>query len=219
MSQINQRLVYNNARRAIARAGANPASAILSQSFLRLEVVASTNKTNYQWGVLVNDAPQGQAPRITETRLNLQDAFYVSEVQFLLGLATDATSTDFPLYSFPNPAQFTTSGAATALNNVYNGSLSLTVNNRVITPGWDMLRHFQANQTQFTAATNSPQNQFNGQSDSAYATEPNWVLIGSKNSQLQLSLPSAISTLQASKTTVLTLILRGVLAQNVTVVS
>jgi len=217
MSQINQRLVYNNAKRALMRAGIDPSKAILSQSLLRLEIVASESKTNYQWGVLVNDQNQGNSQRITETRLQLQDAFYVSEVQFLLGLADDPRSTDFPLYSFPTPTAFTTAGAAKALNNLYNGNLSLTVNNRVITPNWDMLRHYVAPffQSQDFAVT---ANEFDGSKTSAYATEPNWVLIGSKNSQLNLNLPNSIGTLEAGKTTVLTLILRGVLAQNVTVV-
>jgi hypothetical protein len=45
------------------------------------------------------------------------------------------------------------------------------------------------------------------------------VLIGSKNNQLTMNLPAAIGTLQASKTTVITMLLSGILAQNVTVIT
>ena len=84
---FNQRGVFNNAVKSLIAAGQDPAKAILSQSYLRLEVVANTSTTNYQFGVLVNDIAKGgsqvQAVRPTEQRLNLQDAFYVGSVQML----------------------------------------------------------------------------------------------------------------------------------------
>lgn len=222
MSQVNARLVYRNAVNSLMRQGVDPKNAILSQSYLRLEVVASTGQTNYQFGVLVNDQPQGQAPRRTEMRLNLQDAFYTSSVQMFTGLASSATATDFTLDSYPNPRKYSTAGAAAALGNLYNGYLSLTVNNRIITPSWDLYRHYCAPQTQQTTApvaAGISLDEFDGNKTAAVATEPNWVLIGQKNNQLALTLPAAIGTLQAASTTVIVLILRGVLAQNVTVVS
>lgn len=221
-TQGGQRMVLRNAMRAMVAAGVDPKQAILSQSYLRLEVVAATNKTSYQFGVLVNDAPQGNAPRITENRLNLQDAFYVGTIQFFLGLASSATATDFAPITYPNVRKFSTAGAAQALYNLFNGYLSLTVNNRVITPNWDMMRHLEINQTQQTVtpiATTIPEDQLTGASSTAFPCEPNWVLIGSKNNVLNLTLPSAIGTLQAASTTVMVILLRGVLAQNVTVVS
>lgn len=222
MSQVNARLVYKNAVSAMIKAGVDPQKAILSQSFLRLEVVASTGTTTYQYGVLVNDQPQGNAPRRTETRLNLQDAFYTGSVQMFTALASSAAATDFTLDSYPNPRKYSTAGAAQALQNLYNGYLSLTVNNRVITPSWDLYRHYDAPQTQQSTtpiANGVPVDEFNGNSTAGVSCEPNWVLIGQKNNQLQLTLPNAIGTLQAGQTTVLVIILRGVLAQNVTVVS
>lgn len=221
-SQQSARLVYKNAVKAMLAAGVDPAKAILSQSFLRLEVVASTAKTNYSFGVLINDSPQGQPVRATETRLNLQDAFYVGTIQAFLGLASSAVATDFAPITYPNTRKFTTAGAAQALNNFYNGYLNLQVNNRVITPTWDMLRHLEINQTQQNVtplATTINEDQLTGAESTAFACEPNWVFIGSKNNNLQLNLPAAIGTLQADATTVITLIFRGILAQNVTVVS
>ena len=221
-SQSGQRMVLRNAIAAMQEAGVDPKQAILSQSYLRLEVVAATNKTQYQFGVLVNDQPQGQQVRITENRLNLQDAFYTGTIQFMLGNTTNATDTNIHPVTYPNVRIFTTALAAAALYNVYNGELALTVNNRVITPSWDMMRHLEINQTQQNVtplATTINEDQMNGAFSTSFPCEPNWVFIGSKNNVLNLNLPAAIGTLQATSTTVLILILRGVLAQNVTVVS
>lgn len=222
MSQFNQRLVYRNAKNAIIKAGMDPQRAILSQSYLRFEVIASTSKTNYQFGVLVNDAPGGAIQTPTEQRLNLQDAFYTSQVSIYTALSSSATATDFSLDTYPNPRKYSTAGASAALYNLYNGYLSLTVNNRVITPNWDLYRHLMVPQTQQTTApvaAGISLDEFNGTNYGGYATEPNWVLIGSKNNQLQLNLPAAIGTLQAGSTTRIVCILRGVLAQNVTPVN
>ena len=214
-------MVYRNALRAMADAGVDPKKAILSQSYLRLERLLSTSTTNYQFGVLVNDAPQGSTIRSTEIRLNLQDAFYVGSVQLFTFNTTNATDTNFTLITYPNRFVYTTAGAAQALYNLYNGYISLTVNNRIITPNWDVYRHIQVDQTQQNAALASGVNidQVNGADSTGFACEPNWVLIGSKNNVLQINLPAAVGTLQAASVTGIAIILRGVLAQNVTVVS
>jgi hypothetical protein len=221
MSQLNARLVYKNAVRSMVKAGVNPQQAILSQSYLRLERVASTSVTNYQFGVLLNDTPQGQSVRPNEVRLNLQDAFYVSSIQIVVSLASSATATDYDFYTWNNPFIFSTAGAAAALNNLYNGQLSLSVNNRTICTNWDILRHKEVPQTQQNATAGSGVNsdQKTGMYSASSVCEPNWVLIGSKNNNLSIQLPASIGTLQASSTTVIGIILRGVLAQNCTVVS
>lgn len=221
MSQVNARLVYRNALRAMQTAGIDPRTAILSQSFLKLEVVAATGRTNYQFGVLVNDNIGGQPSRVTETRLNLQDAFYCGTIQIYTSIASSATATDYAPITWNNPFQYSTAGAALALNNFYNGSYSLTVNNRVISTAMPTIRHKTVPILQQNAATGSGVNSdaFDGVQAAAYACEPNWVLIGSKNNQLTMNLPAAIGTLQASSTTVITMLLSGILAQNVTPVS
>ena len=219
MSQVNARVVYRNALRAMQRAGADPSTAILSQSFLRLEAIAQTNVTSYRFGVLINDTSTGSTTvRPTETRLQLQDAFYVGSIQFFLGLASSATATDYAPITWNNQFNFTTAGAATALNNFYNGTYSLTVNNRVITPNLPMIRHKHVPILQQNAAAASGVNTdaFDGITQTALACEPKWVLIGSKGNQCVLNLPSAIATLQASSPTVISCVMSGILAQNVT---
>lgn len=219
MSQQGNRLVYRNAVKSMIRAGVDPKQAVLSQSYLRFEQLVSSSKTSYQFGVLVNDSGNsGVSVRPTEQRLNLQDSFYVSSVQILLAQPSATTDTNFPLYSYPH--QQTLGANFANFWNLYNGQMSLTVNNRTIVTAWDCFRHYQANQTQQTAAVGASANlnQLDGGKDSAYDTEPNWVLIGSKNNVLQINLPNAI-TPTTSTNNYIVVIMRGVLAQNVTVVS
>lgn len=223
MSQLNQRLVYRNAVKSMINAGVDPRQAILSQSYLRLERNLSTSITSYQFGVTINDTPAGTSVRATENRLNLQDSFFVGSISMFTSLTTNATDTNMVLDSYPNSTKYSTSGAAAALYQLYNGSFSLTVNNRIITPSWNAYQHIYVPQTQngtgVTAQTVFPIDQFEGSTSGSLAVEPNWVLIGSKNNNFTLNLPSAVSTLQASKTTTVVVILRGVLAQNSTIVS
>lgn len=218
---MNQRLVYRNAFRSMVKAGVNPGQAILSQSYLRLERQISTTTTSYQFGVLVNDQPAGQgAVRPTEQRLNLQDSFFVSSVQIFTSTTASASTTNFSLDSYPNPRKYSGTTSATDLYNLYNGYLSLTVNNRVITPSWDIQKHLSIPQTQQTAtpiASTVPLDQFEGSMSGAFPVEPNWVLIGSKNNNLTLNLPAAISAV--TNTEFIVILLRGVLAQNSTIVS
>lgn len=228
MSQINQRLVFRNAVKSMVKAGVDPRTAVLSQSYLRLERTVSTSVASYQFGVLVNDTPQGSTVQPTEQRLNLQDSFFVSSVSMFVGLQTASyTNTNFPLYAYPNPHVFSANvGSATstanALWNAYNGNLSLTVNNRTIATAWDTFRHYDARTTQQVAAITGvlgTVDEMNGGNSASYSVEPNWVLIGSKNNNLTLNMPGAIGYVESSATTKIVIILRGVLAQNSTIVS
>jgi hypothetical protein len=220
--QYALRMVYENARAAINAAslaaggpGNAADNAVLSQSFLTLEQIATVANNSYKFPILNNEG----APRPTERRLTLQDAFYVSQVQFLLSVTPLATDTAYKRYAYPSPAIFTTAGAELAMYNLYNGYMTLAINNSTIIPAWDMGAHLKANQTQQPVGATFPIDQFDGGLDGAFPTQPNFVLIGSKGSNLGITLPAAISTLQAANVTILAFRLRGVLAQNVTVVS
>lgn len=221
MSQLNARLVYRNAVRSMKAAGVDPSRAILSQSFLRFERIAQTAQTNYQFGVLINDSPAGQQVRPLEQRLQLQDAFYCSSVQVYFSYTADVANTNYIPNFYPSTANASSAAIAAALGNFYNGQLSLSVNNRTIVTAWSIMRHYDAPQTQSTGTTTPPLvDQKNGGTSGAFVCEPNWVLIGSKNNQLQIQLPAAIGTLPTAPAgIILGVTLYGVLAQNCTVVS
>jgi hypothetical protein len=212
-TQGGARLVYKNAQDALVRAGVNPQSAVLSQSYLRFENTLSTTKTSYDFGVLNNQSISGSVQFPTEQRLNLQDAFYISEIMIYIGKASSTTDSSYILQTYPNTVTFTT--GASSLYTLYNGVLNLIVNNRQIVPASDLTKFLQIPQTQATAATNSPVTQFDGAW--ANVVEPNLVLIGSKNSLFNITIPSAFTTLDANTRVVI--LVRGILAQNVTVVS
>lgn len=216
MTQHGARLVFENAKSLVQNAGFNVNQAVLSQSYLRSEVAMSTSVTNYHVPVLVNDSQNGSA-FVTENRLNLQDAFVVSEIGIFVAKPAASTTTAFPLYTYPNASAFSTTGAADALYNLYNGQMNVTVNNRQIMPSWDIYRHLFAPQTQQGAASTATTiDQNDASAFGYYPCEPNIVLVGSKNNQINLQLPAAIGTLQASTAPRIVVIFRGILAQNVT---
>lgn len=219
MTQHGARLVFENAKALVQNAGFNVNQAVLSQSYLRSEVAMSTSTTQYTVPILVNSANQGGATSFpTNNLLNLQDAFVVSELGIFVAAPAAATTTAFPYYTYPNAQVFTTAGAATALYNLYNGQMSITVNNRQIMPSYDLYRHLNVPQTQqaTAAGTNTALDENDGSTYGYYPIEPNIVLVGSKNNQVQLNLPAAIGTLQAGAAPRIIVIFRGILAQNVT---
>jgi len=191
----------------------------LTQSYLRSEVFASTSLASYKFPIKSNDQFNAVAQQPTEQRLQLQDLFVVSSVGLFLGTGASGNSS-YKLFSFPDATTFATGAAS--LMTIYNGNLSLAINNNTIVPAWDTFRHL-AIPNQQTAAnayyTTSGVNyvsESNGSVQGFYPCEPNWLLSGGANLDLELNLPAAPATLDAN--TRLILIVRGVLAQNVTTV-
>lgn len=220
-SQIGQRLVFQNSKNAIKRAGLNPASAVLSQSYLRFEAPLSTSQTTYTFDTLVNENTNPNY--VTQNKLNLQDAFVVSGIGFFLAVPASSATTEtaFPLYTYPNQVAFASATDVDAYT-IYNGQMQLTVNQRTIITGWDLSRHYVANQTQQLVAraaatpfSNIDQNNF--ATDGFYPAEPNIVLVGSKKNILQVQLSTGLATVQANSR--LICVFRGILAQNVTPVN
>ena len=216
MTQHGARLVFDNAKNLVNNAGFSVGQAVLSQSYLRSEVAMSTSTTSYQFPILVNST--GSTTSFATTNLlALQDAFVVSEIGVFVSIPASSTTTAFPLYTYPNASVFTTSGAAAALYNLYNGKLSITINNRQVVPSWDIYKHLYVPQTQQGAAATATTIDENDASQYGYyPCEPNIVLVGSKNNVVSIELPGAISTLQASVAPRISLIFKGILAQNVT---
>lgn len=220
-NQYGARLVYQNAINALAAAGYTSAqiqNAVLSQSVLRLEQPIDITKTTFVFPILNNETTSGSVIRATEVRLAQQDMFYVSEIGFYLNKASSATATNGLDVTYPNIITFP-NGAAT-LETVYNGFLSLAINNSVIIPKLDVKRFKMSPRTQLTAATNSPVDQFSGSGDDSAQNviEPNILLYGTKNNVLTLSLPGSIGG-TADTFSYFAIEIRGILAQNVTIIA
>ena len=220
-STVGSRLAFEKAKEAIQRAGFSLGQAVLSQSYLRLEVSLSTSVTSYQFPVLVNDTTSTNTSSFsTENRLNLQDAFYCSSMLLAFSVPGSATASNFQLVTYPNAGIFSSSNTATSLYQWYNGKLSLTVNNRQIVPAYDLYRHYfvpqqqQTTDADYTSSGIDYKDQQSG-SDSGFAPiEPGWVLVGSKQNTLTVNLPAAMQAVESNSRAVI--IMRGHLAQNVT---
>ena len=217
-TQHGARLVFDNAKNLVNNAGFSAGQAVLSQSYIRSEVAMSTSTTSYQIPILTNSTG-ANTNFPTNQLLQLQDAFVVASIGVFVSAPAASTTTAFPLFTYPNAVTFSTAGAATALYNLYNGKLSVVVNNRQIVPSWDLYRHLYVpmfQQGSSSSATNGGIDQNDATEFGYYPVEPNIVLVGSKNNVISLELPGAISTLQASTAPRIVMIMRGILAQNVT---
>jgi hypothetical protein len=214
-TQAGTRLAYEKAKAAVQAAGFSIDQAVLSQSYLRSEVLLTTGKTSYQFPILIND--NSQPVTNTSQLLNLQDAFYVSQLFIGFAKPSSATSSEFKLNTYPDTTIFSTANTAQSLYSFYNGFLQLTVNNRQIVSAYNISRHMFVGQTQgitnSTAALSTIAQQ-DGATDGFYPIEPGLVLVGSKQNVLTVNIPQALTAVEANSRAVI--IFSGHLAQNVT---
>jgi hypothetical protein len=215
----NAKLEFLNARQALVDAGIDPQTirdAALTQSYLRLEQPLTTTANLINFPVLNNQTGNSAAIRANEVRLNLQDAFYVAGISIFLSVAADATTDVMPLYSYPNPVAFALGGAAPApLWTFYGGRYSIIVNGITIVPKYPLLDFYESPETQLTAATNSPIDQFAGAK--RISLQPNPVFIGQKSTNFSVEMNANVSAVDPH--TYIVIIAHGILAQNVTIVS
>lgn len=191
----------------------------LTQSTLRLELPLTTNTNQYNFAVLNNVNSGANQVFNSEIRLNQQDTFVPTEIYIGVGLPSSSTDTTWKPLTYENPAVFT-AAASDALLNIWNGgTMTITVNKDIKLTNWDLWRHYFAPQTQQTGALGlgSPTNQVNGADDGWYPVEPYVLLIGSQGINIQISLQNALGTVDTNSR--LVIMMRGVLAQNSTVVS
>lgn len=213
-NNIDARLVYENAREALERAFPNVSDIIqrtkLTQNTYRFERELVAGNRLYSFPVLANEDVFSN----TEIRIKLQDSAIIYSLGVFIAKPASATDTAFLPKTYPNSVDF---GANTdAQLALYNGILSISVNNDIVMTNWDVLKHYNAPETQLTAAANSPVDQMSG-TDGFYPMEPNVVLIGSKNNVIEIELPVGISAVEANSR--LIIIARAIKAQNSTVVT
>lgn len=210
-SQMGLRLVYEQSKALVNQLGYDTSHAVATQSYLRSEALLTTTAATYSLPILVNQNSSNTNVRLK--LLNLQDLFVISEVSLFLvsGAASNGAA---PFYEYPDPTVFTTGAAQ--LMNVYNGNISIIANNQQILPAWDCLKHYFVPQTQkgvgVTAQTVFPINQVDASEDTVYSVEPNIVINGAANYQINLNLPAAPTTIDSN--TYVAAIFRGILLQN-----
>jgi hypothetical protein len=222
MNSIAARMVFQNAINSMVKAfSGTPGFDIrqykLTQSYLRLEQPLTVGKSNYLFPVMINQSN----PQIfnTEQRLNLQDSFVTSEVRFYLAQPSSGVDYSFRKLMYPNPFVFVDEPTALAVGAVYNGYMTISVNNNILVTAWDLDRHYYSPETQQTApfGAGSPLTEYNGNNDGLYPMEPNVVFVGSKNNVVQIQLAQGVTVAPANAR--IGLEFKGILAQNSTVVS
>lgn len=218
ISNVNTRLVFENAKAAMANVGFDVNAYKLTQSFLRVERALVVNQSAYNFPIMVDQSLTTQFN--TEQRLNLQDSFVISEIQFFIGVPSSSTDFTFRKLTYPNPYFLTDEATARSVGGVYNGKMRITVNNNILVTAWDIDRHYYSPETQQTAAwgAGSPLDEYDGSTNGFYPMEPNIVLVGSKKNEIDLILPAGIAAGFPANTRI-GFEFRGILAQNSTVVS
>lgn len=192
----------------------------LSQGEIRLEVELNTQNNRFTFGVTPNQANSTNVIFNTENRLNLQDSLIASEYGIFVAQPSSRTDTAYVLNTYGNTQNFAAADAAALDSTFYsNGYLQTKVNNDVVIPYRGLINHWYKPQTQQTAAigAGSPKDQLRGAEDGYVTQEPNLLLIGSKNYQPEIVLPSALASAASFLRAIL--IYRGVLAQNSTVIN
>lgn len=219
-TNATQRMVFENAVDLLTGAGYNVQQAKLTQSYLRSEVLMSTSQSRLHLPVLVTDNQNGNAFN-TERRLQLTDVFIVSAIGVYCGNPTSSTDAAWKLFSWGNPLVFTTSGAAAAIEGVFdNGFLSMIVDNDQMLPAWDLQQHHRIPQTQqatnvgYTSSGVNLADSFDFSADGLVPNEPNFILTGNSNIDFSLNTINAVAAVQASTTGRWVVRLKGVLAQN-----
>jgi len=219
LNNADARMIFENSKEALKKAFpgiANILSVVkLTQGTLRFEQPLVAGQTMINFPVLDNQALFSN----TEDRLLLQDSFIISGIKIATGAPSSSTDNTFLLDSYPNTQKYGANAAP--LGAFWNATnMQIAVNNDIILPKWDVFRHFNSPETQQTAAlgAGSPGDQDRGAFDGWYPVEPNIVLIGSKNTTIQILFKGpGLTTVQANSRAIV--MVRGVLAQNSTVVS
>jgi len=223
-STIGQRLVFENARDMIYKAGFSTDTAVLTQSYLRSEVAMSATQSQYQLPLIVTQN-NGATQFATEKRLQLTDVFLVSSINVQVAKPASATDAGFKLFNYGNQTVFSTTTCAEAIDGAYaNGFLSMLIDNQQVLPAWDLDQHYCAPRTQqaaviyYSGATAIEQvDSRDGSNDGIQLVEPNFVLAGNFNIQLTLNTIASMSAVESFSRWVVRF--RGILAQNCSKIS
>lgn len=232
ISTNDARRVYAAARKTLQDSGVDVKAAKLTPSYLRFEAKLNRTETQYSFPIVVTQQGTNTTQSPTEQRLQLQDSFFISHIQYAIQIYTGTGVGDLYRYvPFTYPSNLGNVDGAFGSYGAYRlwgGYLRFTINNDVVLTGWDCYRHLYVPQTQNQAWINpfpisqffNAYDEYDGSQDGYYPMEPNIVLIGSRNNELNLILPESLGTAIGTGSTDVRAIItvRGVLAQNSTTV-
>lgn len=195
-SNVTDRLLFANAEAAMIKAGISQTSyqnAVKTQGVLTLIQPVVSGQQIITFPVLQNQTGAGNATRSDEVRLPQQNAFFVGQMRFTIFKATGATLYSYAFNTYPNPVTYTN---AASYYGIYNGILKVTIDQSVVSRAYSMSKFLNIPQTQLTAATNSPVDQFDG--TAMLPWEPNVVFVGTAQIEVQVITPASLGTIDAN---------------------
>jgi hypothetical protein len=194
-SNATDRGLYNNARQAMIDAKISAIAydnAVKTACILRLIQPIITGNQIISFPVLTSQQGASGVTRPDEVRLPQQNAFFVGQMYFTIFKQAPGLYNYTP-NTYPNAVTYTN---AQSLYGVYNGRLNLVIDGSVIARAYAMSKFLNIPQTQLTAATNSPQDQFDG--TALLPWEPNVVFVGTSDIVLNVLTPAALGTIDAN---------------------
>lgn len=233
MSNVNARMDLDVALKSLAPQIPNFNPQDISQSDLILEAQLLPSKSAYQFQVMANTNNPGTDTSPTEIRLDMNDAFYCTHVQYAIMAHTVPGGTPDILryvpFLFPSSILSETGVTFSYLGyKLWWGVLNILVNKVQIVSNWSVMRHMYIPETQ-KDAYNGPfpvstfyagNDQQDGSTSGWYPMEPNVVFLGNDNVQILVNFPedlnNAIASVADGFTTKAVLRFRGLLVKNVT---
>lgn len=236
ITAYGKRLEYDIAKKSLEMQGVTVTDDNLSQSYLRFESQLSQNKSSYKFPVLVSQQNAGTVTPATVRQLNQQDAFYCTEMSYFIKVTSRAVADpafkglyEFIPFTFPSQSLNEDGTILSTLGyKLWSGELNLVVNGDVILPGMDLQRFLYVPRTQKDSWNgNFPMSTFytnldeyDGASDAFYPLAPSVVLLGNDKIDLSVEFPDDLNNaISADAVISMVIMVRGLLAQNVTKVS
>jgi hypothetical protein len=188
-----------------------------TQGYLRFEKPLG-NQSTIDFDILSNAG----TPVPTEKRLNLPDTFLIQKLAiFIYKLPTAALNAAQTLNSFPNPLVYSKAGEAANLMAIYNGFLSVRVNQTVWIDSLDVMRCYRVGPAQnaLAVSANATANTMQGSqwdmSDYGFLVmEPKILLSGASANKISITLPSPVDMTGTASTNYAVCYCRGILNQN-----
>ncbi len=215
---LGQRETYDNAARLLRANGYNVENARLTQSLIRSEVAMSASSTKFHFPIVINDSQNGNAFN-TEKRLQLQDVFIVSAAKLCVAKPASASDGMFELFTYSNLTKFSAANTAASVRGAYsNGSLQLSIDNSQVMPYFPLNWMYKAPITQeavdadYTTSNIDLLDSVDGSNDGIIQIEPNLILSGNAQIDVNLLLPTSLTAVETNSRFVL--LFYGLLAQN-----
>lgn len=183
-----------------------PRNPVIVQSELRMEALMSTSATSFRFFPGLSGGANNGNPFATEIRLDLNDVFFVNEINLQVAAPSGASDGAYRLYNYAPASVFNTSGAAAAISGVYtNGVLNINKDQVLYVQNWQLRKHLKAPIIQdgltfgFTTTGGTAPNgvdSLDGSLDGFYPLLPGINFSGKDNVQININIPSAMAAIQ-----------------------